>query len=154
MGKTMHIRLPRMRHTVYRLPVLILAPGSCLLPCMQTALGLRETHPTARSRVFADLDRLRAMRAPDAGIIAVVQRVVGKVMIADVFPNLFRSPIGQRIDLNHPKLRVPAELAGAGALRRLIAADGGEPGVQLGEFLSQRLQFSQIAAAVGVAVPE
>ena len=131
----MHIRLPRMRHTVYRLPVLILAPGSCLLPCMQTALGLLEAHPTARSRVFAYLDRLRAMRAPDAGIIAVVQRVVGKVMSADVLPNFFRSPIGQRIDLHHTKLHVPPELAGTGALRRLIAADGGEPGAQLGQLL-------------------
>lgn len=66
---------------------------------VKAALGLGSSGPAAGARVFAGAHRAGAMGAADAGEAAIVQRVVGRVMCADVLPYLLGVPVGERIDL-------------------------------------------------------
>src|ERR1700738_1208234 len=53
---------------------------------MQPAFSLRKPRPAPRPRIFSRPDRPRAMRAADAGIVLIMQRVVGHIMMMDVVP--------------------------------------------------------------------
>ena len=83
-----------------------------------------------------------------------MQRVVRQIVVMDVAPDFFRSPIGQRIDLDQMKLRVPLHLERSGSGRGLITTDAGYPGAQSREFALQRLDLSEIAAGIRIAGPE
>src|SRR5712671_3216585 len=61
---------------------------SSRLDHMQPTFGLRKPRPPSRPRIFSRPDSPRAMRAADAGIILVMQRVVGHIVLMDVVPNL------------------------------------------------------------------
>src|SRR5215218_10092015 len=74
-----------------------------------------------------------AVGAADRREAAVVQRVVGDVMGRDVAPDVLLGPVGQRGGLPLAVGAVPAELGGAGARRRLVAAQPGDPCVDTGE---------------------
>src|SRR5260370_34503878 len=62
---------------------------------MQAAFGFAEAGPAAGSWVFAREDGAGAVGATDAGIIAVVQGVVGDFVAAYVGPHPFASPVGR-----------------------------------------------------------
>ena len=55
---------------------------------MQAALGLGESWPTAGAWIFSRANGARAMRAADAGIVLIVQRVVGDIVVVDIAPHL------------------------------------------------------------------
>src|SRR6266404_8061461 len=66
---------------------------------VQPALSLTSAGPSPRPRIFARLYSPRTMRATDARIILIMERVVRDVMLVEIAPNLFRSPIRDRIHL-------------------------------------------------------
>jgi hypothetical protein len=94
------------------------------------------------------------MGASNAGIPAIMQRVVGKVVVVDITPDLRRAPVGERVDLHQMKLCVPVYLKRAGPLRSLVATDTGDPRPQLRKLLSQGFYLSEIAASVRIALPK
>jgi len=94
------------------------------------------------------------MRAADAGVISVVQRIVGNLILLDVVPNHRRAPIGDGVDFVESKFCVPLDLARRGAVGRLIAANGCGPRAEPGELAAKRLDLSKIAALVRIAGPE
>ena len=81
-------------------------------PDVQTAFGLLEARPPSSSNIFSGLNRSGAMGASDARIIAVVQGVIGDVVLADVIPHLLSRPVRNGVDLDQLKLRVPLHLPG------------------------------------------
>ena len=80
---------------------------------MQPALVFREPGPAPRASIFPGPDRTRAMRATNARVIAVVQRIVRNLVLADVRPHHFRCPIGNRVNLDPLKLGVPLYFSAA-----------------------------------------
>src|SRR5216683_2369404 len=72
--------------------------------CVQAAFGLAETGPASCAQIFPGLDCARAMGASNAGIIAIVQRVIWYVVLVDVTPDHFGSPVCNGIDLDQLKL--------------------------------------------------
>jgi hypothetical protein len=92
--------------------------------------------------------------APDTGVALVMERIVGDVVRPDVVPYLLPIPVSERIDLKQSELGIPVELPRVGAGRGLVATDTRDPGIELAEFLSERLDFADAAALVGLAAPE
>src|SRR5258708_7113675 len=121
---------------------------------MQPALRLVEPRPASRAGIFSRLHASRAMGAPNAGISAIMERVVGKVVVVDITPDLRRAPVGERVDLHQMKFCVPVYLKRAGPLWGLVAADTGHPCPQLRKLFSQGFYLSEIAASVRIATPK
>src|SRR6056297_3414909 len=99
------------------------------LAAVQAAFGFLKTRPTPRPLVFTDADGTGARLATDAGIAAVVQRVVGNVVVRDHRPDVFLGPIRQRADFYQLKLVVPADDRRLGTIGTLVATDRAGPGV-------------------------
>src|ERR1700730_4161195 len=97
---------------------------------MQSALRFVEPRPASGARIFSRPHTSRAMGASNAGIAAIVQRIVGQVVVMDVTPDFCGGPIDERVDLDQMKLRVPLHFESAGARRGLIATDAGHPRAQ------------------------
>src|SRR5579864_6708421 len=112
---------------------------------MQTAFAMfcRLPPPAARARIFARRDGARAWRAADAGIAAIMERVVRYRMLADVTPDVLVGPVGQRIEFLQAVLRVPFLNCQVAASHRLGATLAGDPRVLAGERASQRLDLAQ-----------
>src|SRR5271154_655755 len=55
---------------------------------VQAALSLGRSRPAPRPRVLSRMHGAGAMGAADAGVAAIMQRVVGHVMLVDVLPHL------------------------------------------------------------------
>ncbi len=55
---------------------------------MKPAFSLGKARPPTRPRIFSRPNGPRAMRAADAWIVLVMQRVVGHIVLMDVIPNL------------------------------------------------------------------
>src|SRR5436190_5127211 len=103
--------------------------------------------------VFARLNGARAMSASDTGIVAVVERIAGDIIFDHVIPDHLPRPVGERTDFHQIELRVPINFVNSGPAGGLVAANGGNPGVEGREFAAQRLYFADIAALIGVARP-
>jgi len=56
---------------------------------VQSAFGLGQTRPAPRARIFPVDHSPGAMSAADAGVILIVQRVVGDIVVVNVAPDLF-----------------------------------------------------------------
>src|SRR5216683_1637408 len=123
-------------------------------PAVQAALGLGEGAPAPGARVLAGADRRRAGRAPDARVAALVERIGGDLALAHARPHVGAGPCGQRVDLHETELGIALHHAGAGALRRLVAPDGGDPGIELQHLDPQRLDLAQVAAQIRGALPQ
>src|SRR4051812_36800231 len=117
---------------------------------VQAALGLRARRPAA----LAAGAGLRAVRAADRGVAAVVELVVGQVVLPDVVPAALAVPVGERSGLPELVRLVPAHLRGGRARRRLVAPDTRDPGVETAERARERLDLPDRAAEVGLARPE
>src|SRR5207249_1796534 len=87
---------------------------------------------------FAPGTRERGVRVADRRVAPVVQRVVGKLALADVGPAVVIAPVGERVRLPQLVRSVPAELRRARAGRRLVAADAGDPAVKVEQRLVER----------------
>src|SRR5689334_9966435 len=113
--------------------------------------------PAALALVLAGMDGTRAGLAADGDEAAVVERVVGHVVLADVGPDLLRGPVGQRVELEQgPVGRAEGGIElddGDGGARAgaLILALAGHPGLHRAECADERLDLAD-AAALLVAV--
>src|SRR5579864_150582 len=121
---------------------------------VQTAFSLSESRPAAGASVLSRLHRPSAMSAANAGVVEIVQRVVGNVVLQRVVPDHLARPIGQWANLNQVELRVPVHLEHPRTFASLIAANGRNPGIEGRQLSPQRLDLAQIAALVGIARPK
>src|SRR5258705_13911525 len=97
---------------------------------MNSAFSLVCAAASSRASVFPDLNRRGAGHAAQRWVALIVERVVGNIMLHDVFPNIFRRPTRERVDLNQTKLRISLDDPCSRARRRLIAPDPRYPGTQ------------------------
>src|SRR5215472_6970604 len=99
---------------------------------MQAAFVLGESRPASAALIFSRQDGAGAILATNTGIAAIVQRVIGNVVIADVAPHLCGVPVGDRVNFDDVEFRVPADLKSASTVRSLIAANSSDPSRQVG----------------------
>src|SRR5439155_7646675 len=121
---------------------------------MDPALELVRAGPAARTLLLARRGRPGAGDAADRAVPRLVQRVERDLVHLDVGPDPLLVPVRERMHLPDAVALRPLELRRLGAARRLLAADAGDPGavrLQRGE---QRLDLANVAAAVGIALPE
>ena len=93
------------------------------------------------------------MGATNTWVVAVMERIIGNLVLADVIPYLLGGPIHDGVDLHQIKLSIPLNFSRLGPNQGLIAADAGNPGLKFPQLSPQRLNFAQFAAQIGVAVP-
>src|SRR5450755_511522 len=109
---------------------------------VDSALGLLLPAPAT----FAAGPGLRARRAPDRRIARIVERMVGKIVLEDVAPDVLLGPVGERIELPDPAGVVVLELGRRGARRRLFTPDSGDPRVDAAQRLLQSHDLGFTAA--------
>src|SRR5687768_16375371 len=63
--------------------------------------------PSTGSEILSGFERTGTGRASDASIAAVVQRIVGNIVLTDVGPDIIQRPIQQRIKLRQAVARIP-----------------------------------------------
>ena len=117
---------------------------------MEPALGPVAAGPAA----LAAGARQRRVGVADRRVAPVVQRVVGEAAFADVRPAVVVAPVGERVRLPQLVRGVPAELRRVRACRRLVAADAGDPAVEVSERADERLDLGDREVEVGLALPE
>src|SRR5215470_8531799 len=96
--------------------------------CMQSAFGFLPPAPAASPRVLTRSDRRRAWPAADARIAAIVQRVIGNIMLVHVGSHLGAGPGDQRIDLDKSELWIGFDDGRCGTIRGLVTTDRRHPG--------------------------
>src|SRR5213082_878996 len=103
--------------------------------------------PAPGALVLTRLRRSRAGRAADGCVAAVVQRVVGHLVFADVIPDLVLGPQRQRRDLAHARvLRIRRYDLRLRTRRRLLPAQTRDPGVVSPQRPRQRARLAHLAA--------
>src|SRR3954447_5348433 len=103
--------------------------------------------PAAGTQVLARGRRPRARCASDRGVALVVERVVGKLVLAHVVPYIVLGPLGERVQLHdRAVVVVDLDLPHVAARRPLVAAQPGDPRVEPCEVLRQRLHLAHLAA--------
>src|SRR6266850_2529385 len=112
----------RYSSSIYHLPFTI------YLSFMNSTFALNSSAPTARAWHLTNLHRRRTRHATDRRIALIMKRVIGHVVLCNVVPDITRRPRGQRIDLDETKSLIPLDKTRARARRRLITANGGNPG--------------------------
>src|SRR5581483_4112161 len=114
--------------------------------------------PATGTRIFAVRNRARAGSASDGFEALVVKLVVGDVVAADIVPDLFVGPIGERRKLHDTAVvMIDFELADIRPGRPLIAAETGYPRVVTHQGTAERQHFAHLAAQqaqIDVAVEE
>src|SRR5262245_15743852 len=118
------------------------------------ALELAAAGPAAGPLVLARDNRSGAGNAADRRVAAIVQRVVRDLVDVDVGLHAFGVPIDDRLHLPDAVAFGPFDLLRAGAAQRLLPADPGHPGVVGRERALERLDLSDLAAAVRVRLPQ
>src|SRR4051794_32442194 len=111
---------------------------------VQPALGLVGARPAA----LAAAAGVRARRAADRLVAAVVQRVVGQVALADATEEIALGPVDERVVLPDPAALVELDVLGVGPRRPLLAADAGDPRVGAVERALERGDLGPAAAVV------
>src|SRR5436190_9942095 len=94
------------------------------------------------------------MHATDTRVIAVVQFVIRHSVLYVVAPHFCARPVGEWAELNQIEFCIPINLANAGTLGGLRAANGRDPGIEGRELPPQRFNFTNGAALVRIACPE
>src|SRR5215213_4738172 len=121
---------------------------------MDATFDLVRAGPAAGALVLARDDRARARDAADRRVADVVQRVVRDLVHEHVRLDALRVPVHERLDLPDAVALRPLDAPRVLARQRLLAADPGDPGVIRRERPLERLDLAQMAAAVGVALPQ
>ena len=121
---------------------------------VQPALAFAGILPSSGARILAGQDSGRAMGAPDARIIAVVQTVIGDFVKPDIGPDVFACPARQRIHFDELEPTIPFDQPGVRPGRRLITANTCDPRGVVFEDTSQWFDFAKITATVGIASPQ
>src|SRR5919199_4264031 len=106
---------------------------------VDAALKLLRAGPAARALVLAGADRPCAGDAADRRVAAVVQRVVRDLVDVDVGVDALGLPVDERLDLPDAVALRPLDLLRVRARRALLAADAGDPRVEVGERALERL---------------
>src|SRR5207342_3206933 len=117
---------------------------------VQPALGPVAVGPAA----LAAGARERRVRVADRRVALVVQRVHGEVALTDVGPDACVVPVGERVRLPQLVRGVPTELRRVRASLRLLAADAGDPAVEVSERADERLDLGDREVEVGLGLPE
>src|SRR5881398_1931496 len=117
---------------------------------MEAALGPAGAGPATLTARAGN----RRVAVADRVVTAVVQRVVGQIALLDVRPAVVVAPVGQRVRLPELVRLVPAELRRGCARRRLVAADAGDPGIEIEKRAVQRLELRDREVQVGLGLPE
>src|ERR1700730_6580867 len=114
--------------------------------------------PSPCPRVIALGDRARARRASDRPVAAVVKRIVGDIVGANIIPYFGLGPIGERRELyDRAVIVIDFDLADIGARRPLVAAKSCDPGVEVYQRAPQRQHLAHLATEqtqVDVAVEQ
>ena len=97
---------------------------------METAFHLLKPRPAVRTGRLSGIHCASAVNTADARVIAVVQRVIGKLIAANMVPNCLCRPIRKRVYLCQPELGISLQLARMCTIRGLLPADAGDPGPQ------------------------
>src|SRR5580704_19641623 len=103
--------------------------------------------PAAGAFVLAGLYRTRAGRATNARKAAVMQRVVGQPLFADVLPDLVFRPLEQRTYLVKAIFAVPFHGRRLSAAGRLSTPDAGNPGAAAGDGAAEGLHLAHTATS-------
>src|SRR5215510_12828658 len=118
------------------------------------ALELVRPGPAACPLLLVGCDRPRAGNAADRAVARLVQRVVGDLVHLDVRPDALLVPVRERVHLPDAVALRPLHLRRLGTTRRLVAADPGDPRVIRVESIEERLDLANLAATIGVALPQ
>src|ERR1700720_3466190 len=94
------------------------------------------------------------MCATNAGVTAFMQHVVRDVMLANILPDLLRTPVDDGINLHQLKFFVPLHFPCARPRRGLVATDARDPSAQFAELSPERLDLAKIAALIRLPFPE
>src|SRR5882757_4030059 len=143
--------------TRHRRPSSFTNMGKRLIPslrCVQSAFLFREARPAPCARIFPRLHLSRAVRAADTRIILLMQWVIGHVVFADVFPDVFPGPVRDRIHFYQAEFFIPFDFFRIRPSHGLIAANSGGPGGERSELGLERLDFTQFAALIRIDGPE
>src|SRR5271166_762509 len=114
---------------------------------VDAALGLVRARPAA----LATRARLRARRAADRLVAAVVQRVVGEVALVDPAPQVLVAPVRERVVLPQAALAVAFDQLGARTRRPLLATYAGDPALRAVQRPPERRYLRRRAAVLGAA---
>src|SRR5437868_401299 len=121
---------------------------------MEPDLRLAGVLPAARALVLARLDRTGARDAADRRISRGMQGIDGHLVHVAVRVDALCVPVDDRLDLPDAVAFRPFDLRRVGAGERLLATDARDPGVVRLEGALERLDLADVAAAVGIALPE
>src|SRR6266508_3860062 len=121
---------------------------------VNAALELARAGPAPRPLVLAALDGTCARNAADRGVSLIVQRVVWNLVDVDVRLDALRVPVDERLHLPDAVALRPLDLLRVRARYRLLAADAGDPGVVARQRALERLDLADVAAAVGLGLPQ
>src|SRR5439155_5586598 len=121
---------------------------------MDAALELVGAGPAAGALVLPLEDRPSALHAADRRITRVVQRVVRYLVDGDIGLDSFRIPVDDRMDLPDAELVGALDLLRVLARQALLAADAADPRVVRLERPLERLHLADVAAPIGVPLPE
>src|SRR5438067_2245273 len=121
---------------------------------MYAALQFVGAGPASGPLLLVGVDRAGAGDAADRAVAGIVQRVVRDLVHLDVGPDALLVPVCERVELPNVIAVRPLQLRSRRSARRLVAADAGDPGVVRTERFEQRLDLADVAAAVGVRLPE
>src|SRR5436189_4389745 len=121
---------------------------------VDAALELPRAGPTSAALGLAGGDGPRAGDAADRRVAAVVQRVVGDLVDVDVGLDALRVPVDERLDLPDAVPLRPLDLLRVRPCRALLPPDAGDPRVVARERALERLDLADVAAAVGIRLPQ
>src|SRR6476660_9333253 len=121
---------------------------------VDAALELVGAGPAACALLLVWRRRAGARDAADRAVARLVQRVEGNLVDLDVGPDALLVPVGERMHLPDAVALRPLQLRRLGAARRLVTADARDPGVVRLESGQEGLDLADVAATVGVTLPE
>src|SRR5205814_79706 len=121
---------------------------------VDTAFQFVGAGPAAGTLLLLGRGRPGTGDAADRAIAGLVWRVVRNLVDLDVGPDALLVPVGERMELPDAVPLRPLQLRRRGAARGLVAADPRDPGVVRPKRLEQGLDLADVAAAVGIGLPE
>src|SRR5215471_18473597 len=119
-----------------------------MLDHVQAAFLFHGSGPAAGAFVLAFGYRPSARPAADAGIILVMEGIIGNIMLRDEGPDVLFGPTEQRIDFHQRELGIPLDNAGSSTVGGLVAANGANPSIEALDRPAQRQHFTVMTALV------
>src|SRR5579875_1588402 len=127
--------------------------SACLDRAVHAALlrGVLLPPPSAGARILARTDRTRAGRTANAPVSPVIEWMVRDVMLPNVGEDLLFHPVSQGIDLNDAAvIMVELDLADIRSGCPLIAAEAGNPRIEIRQHPAERFDLADLAAGQAI----